>query len=298
MSNIKNIQKMLKGRLRENVSLKDYNTWKIGGKAEYFYEPSDIKDLKLFLELLQNTPITFLGNGSNVLIRDGGISGCVICLKNTLNNYFVKDEEYIFEAGLSCMKMAQITARENYEGLEHLCGIPGSLGGALAMNAGCYGGNIWDHVSTVSLINNDGEIIKKNKNDFIIGYRNTSLKENNFFISAVFKLRKNKLKNSLEKIKEFLQDRRSKQPTGLLSCGSVFKNPKNLYAAKLIESIGLKGYKIGGACISEKHANFIISDKSTKSIDIEKLINFTQKEVFKKKEVILETEVKFIGNKS
>ena len=298
MSNIKKIQKMLKGRLREDVSLKDYNTWKIGGKAEYFFEPSDIKDLKLFLELLQNTPITFLGNGSNVLIRDGGISGCVICLKNTLNNYFVKDEEYIFEAGLSCMKMAQITARENYEGLEHLCGIPGSLGGALAMNAGCYGGNIWDHVSTVSLINNDGEIIKKNKNDFIIGYRNTSLKENNFFISAVFKLRKNKLKNSLEKIKEFLQDRRSKQPTGLLSCGSVFKNPKNLYAAKIIESIGLKGYKIGGACISEKHANFIISDKSTKSIDIEKLINFTQKEVFKKKEVILETEVKFIGNKS
>ena len=298
MSNIKNIQKMLKGRLRENVSLKDYNTWKIGGKAEYFYEPSDIKDLKLFLELLQNTPVTFLGNGSNVLIRDGGINGCVICLKNTLNNYFVKDEEYIFEAGLSCMKMAQITARENYEGLEYLCGIPGSLGGALAMNAGCYGGNIWDHVLTVSLINNDGEIIKKNKNDFIISYRNTSLEENNFFISAVFKLRKNKLKNSLEKIKEFLQDRRSKQPTGLLSCGSVFKNPKNLYAAKLIESIGLKGYKIGGACISEKHANFIISDKSTKSIDIEKLINFTQKEVFKKKEVILETEVKFIGNKS
>jgi len=298
MSNIKNIQKMLKGRLRENVSLKDYNTWKIGGKAEYFYEPSDIKDLKLFLELLKNTPVTFLGNGSNVLIRDGGINGCVICLKNTLNNYFVKDEEYIFEAGLSCMKMAQITARENYEGLEYLCGIPGSLGGALAMNAGCYGGNIWDHVLTVSLINNDGEIIKKNKNDFIISYRNTSLEENNFFISAVFKLRKNKLKNSLEKIKEFLQDRRSKQPTGLLSCGSVFKNPKNLYAAKLIESIGLKGYKIGGACISEKHANFIISDKSTKSIDIEKLINFTQKEVFKKKEVVLETEVKFIGNKS
>tara|TARA_B110000305_G_scaffold227148_1_gene275517 strand:+ start:69 stop:938 length:870 start_codon:yes stop_codon:yes gene_type:complete len=289
---------MLKGRLRENVSLKDYNTWKIGGKAEYFYEPSDIKDLKLFLELLKNTPVTFLGNGSNVLIRDGGINGCVICLKNTLNNYFVKDEEYIFEAGLSCMKMAQITARENYEGLEYLCGIPGSLGGALAMNAGCYGGNIWDHVLTVSLINNDGEIIKKNKNDFIISYRNTSLEENNFFISAVFKLRKNKLKNSLEKIKEFLQDRRSKQPTGLLSCGSVFKNPKNLYAAKLIESIGLKGYKIGGACISEKHANFIISDKSTKSIDIEKLINFTQKEVFKKKEVVLETEVKFIGNKS
>jgi len=297
MSNIKNIQKMLKGRLRENVSLKDYNTWKVGGKAEYFYEPSNLADLKLFLELLKDTPIFFLGNGSNVLIRDGGISGCIICLKNTLNGCSFKNEEYVFDAGLSCMKIAQITARENYQGLEFLCGIPGSLGGALAMNAGCYGGNIWDHVSTVSLINNNGRIIRKNKNDFIINYRSTSLEENNFFISAVFKLKKNKLENSLEIIKKFLKDRRLKQPTGLLSCGSVFKNPHNLHAAKLIESIGLKGYKIGGAYISEKHANFIISDRFTKSIDIEKLINFTQKEVLKKKEVILETEVKFIGNK-
>ena len=297
MSNIKKIQKILKGSLRENVSLRDYNTWKVGGEAEYFYEPYDLKDLKLFLELLKNTPITFLGNGSNVLIRDGGINGCVIFLKNTLNNYLHKNEEYFFEAGLSCMKIAQITARENHEGLEFLCGIPGSLGGALAMNAGCYGGNIWDNVSTVNLINNSGEIIRKNKNDFIIGYRNTSLEENNFFISAVFKLKKNKLENSLEKIKEFLQDRRKKQPTGLLSCGSVFKNPRNLHAAKLIDSIGLKGYKIGGAYISKKHANFIISDKLTKSSDIEKLINFTKKEVFKQREVVLETEVKFIGNK-
>ena len=297
MSNIKNIQKMLKGRLRENISLKDYNTWKVGGKAEYFYEPFDLEDLKLFFKLLENTPIIFLGNGSNVLIRDGGIEGCIVCLKKTLNNYHFKNEEYIFEAGLSCMKMAQITARENYTGLEFLCGIPGSLGGALAMNAGCYGGNIWDHVSTVSLINNNGKIIKKNKNDFIVGYRTTNLEENNFFISAVFKLKKNKLENSLEKIKNFLQDRRSKQPTGLLSCGSVFKNPSNMHAAKLIDSIGLKGYKIGGAYISEKHANFIISDKFTKSSDIEKLINFIKKEVFKKKEVVLETEVKFIGNK-
>jgi len=296
MSNIKNIQKMLRGRLRKNVSLKDYNTWKVGGKAEYFYEPFNLEDLRLFFELLENTPTILLGNGSNVLIRDGGIDGCVICLKKTLNNYSYKNGEYIFEAGLSCMKMAQITARENYTGLEFLCGIPGSLGGALAMNAGCYGGNIWDHVLTVSLINNNGEIIKKNKNDFIVGYRNTNLEENNFFISAVFKLKKNKLENSLDKIKEFLQDRRSKQPTGLLSCGSVFKNPHNMYAAKLIESIGLKGYKIGGAYISEKHANFIISDKLTKSSDIEKLINFIKKEVFKKKEVVLETEVKFIGN--
>ena len=296
MSNIKNIQKMLRGRLRENVSLKDYNTWKVGGKAEYLYEPFNLEDLRLFFELLENTPTILLGNGSNVLIRDGGIDGCVICLKKTLNNYSYKNGEYIFEAGLSCMKMAQITARENYTGLEFLCGIPGSLGGALAMNAGCYGGNIWDHVLTVSLINNNGEIIKKNKNDFIVGYRNTNLEENNFFISAVFKLKKNKLENSLDKIKEFLQDRRSKQPTGLLSCGSVFKNPHNMYAAKLIESIGLKGYKIGGAYISEKHANFIISDKLTKSSDIEKLINFIKKEVFKKKEVVLETEVKFIGN--
>ena len=267
------------------------------GKAEYFFEPYDLNDLKFFLANFQKTNITFLGNGSNVLIRDGGIKGCVICLKNTLKDYEVlKDGEISFEAGFSCMKIAQITARNNLSGLEFLCGVPGSLGGALAMNAGCYGGNVWEKVTKVVLINEKGILIERNKKEFKIGYRNVELEKGSFFVKAIFKLDQNLLNNSQEIIKNFLEDRRKKQPTGLPSCGSVFKNPDHHHAANLIDSLGLKGFKIGGAHISTKHANFIISDKSASSNDIEKLIDYIQKKVYEEKNIFLETEVKFVGN--
>lgn len=296
MKNIEIIKKKIKGSLKEDVSLKAYNTWKIGGNAEYFFEPKNLEDLKTFLKNTTGYDITFLGNGSNVLIRDGGIKGFVVCLKNSLNNYYkVSDNEFIFEAGLSCMKIAQITSINNSTGLEFLCGIPGSLGGALRMNAGCYGGNIWENLKTVTLIDKSGNEIKKYKEDFNINYRNVELDDNLFFINASFSLKKNELNNSSEIIKDYLKDRRSKQPTSLPSCGSVFKNPENSHAANLIESVGLKEYKIGGAYVSKKHANFIISGKTTKSKDIEDLIGYIQTEVYKKKKVFLETEVKFIG---
>ena len=295
---IKSIKKILKGRIRENVCMKEYNTWKIGGSAQYFFEPSNLDDLKKFLENSSNIEIIFLGNGSNVLIRDGGINGCVVSLKNTLNNYTSnKNGKYIFEAGFSCMKIAQITAKDNYGGLEFLCGIPGSLGGALAMNAGCYGGNIWEYVNKAIMINKNGNLVTKNKQEFKYGYRNLELEDNNFFIGATFNLQENQLKNSLDIIKEYLKDRRSKQPTGLPSCGSVFKNPENYHAANLIESSGLKNYKIGKAYISDKHANFIITEPSASSSDVEDLIEFIQKTVFENKNIFLETEVKFIGIK-
>ena len=295
--NFEHIKKNIRGQIRKNVSLKEYNTWKVGGKAEYFFEPKDLKDLKFFLANFQKTNITFLGNGSNVLIRDGGIKGCVICLKNTLKDYkIINDGEISFEAGFSCMKIAQITARNNFSGLEFLCGIPGSLGGALAMNAGCYGGNVWEKVTKVVLINEEGILIERNKKEFKIGYRNVELEKGCFFVSAIFKLDQNLLNNSQEIIKNFLEDRRKKQPTGLPSCGSVFKNPDHHHAANLIDSLGLKGFKIGGAHISTKHANFIISDKSASSKDIEKLIDYIQKKVYEEKNIFLETEVKFVGN--
>tara|TARA_B100001989_G_C24307117_1_gene348638 strand:- start:68 stop:658 length:591 start_codon:yes stop_codon:yes gene_type:complete len=194
------------------------------------------------------------------------------------------------------MKIAQITARNNLSGLEFLCGVPGSLGGALAMNAGCYGGNVWEKVTKVILINEKGILREKNKEEFKIGYRNVELEKGSFFVKAIFKLDQNLLNNSQEIIKNFLEDRRKKQPTGLPSCGSVFKNPDHYHAANLIDSLGLKGFKIGGAHISTKHANFIISDKSASSNDIEKLIDYIQKKVYEEKNIFLETEVKFVGN--
>ena len=165
------------------------------------------------------------------------------------------------------------------------------------MNAGCYGGNIWNNIVDVTLINKRGNLVKRTKDDFKISYRNVEIDENNFFVSASFNLKENKMNNSQNIIKDFLKDRRSNQPTGLPSCGSVFKNPKNLYAAKILDSLGLKGYRIGGAYVSEKHANFIIAERSAKSEDIEKLISFIQKKVYEDTKISLETEVKFIGTK-
>ena len=295
MSNIKKIQKTLRGRLRENVSLKDYNTWKVGGKAEYFYEPIDLEDLKLFLELLDNTPIILLGNGSNVLIRDGGIEGCVICLKKTLNNYSFKDEEYIFEAGLSCMKMAQITARENYAGLEFLCGIPGSLGGALAMNAGAFGSETWPFVTQVEMINRQGELKNRLPEEFEINYRWVSQFDNEWFAAAKFQFN-TQTKNQNSNIKQLLRQRNASQPIGLPSCGSVFKNPQGHHAAQLIEAAGLKGYYHGQACVSNKHANFIISNEQTSAKDIENLVAFIQDMVKQKFNVTLETEMRILGD--
>ena len=298
MKKIDAIEKNLKGRLRKNISLKKYNTWKVGGNAEYFYEPYDLDDLIIFLKLVKNQHVTFLGNGSNVLIRDSGIKGFVVCLKNSLNNFYRgNDGIFTFEAGLSCMKIAQISANQSFSGLEFLCGIPGTLGGALRMNAGCYGENIWKSVDSVVLINRSGALKNKRKEEFNIDYRNVDLDDGNFFVSASFNLKKNRLNDSSDKIKELLKNRRISQPTGLPSCGSVFKNPDNDSAGKILDSLGLKGYRIGGAYVSKKHANFIITEKSAKSGDVEELINFIKHKVLKEKKILLETEVKFIGIK-
>ena len=298
MKKIDAIEKNLKGRLRKNISLKKYNTWKVGGNAEYFYEPYDLDDLIIFLKLVKNQHVTFLGNGSNVLIRDNGIKGFVVCLKNSLNNFYIgNDGIFTFEAGLSCMKIAQISANQSFSGLEFLCGIPGTLGGALRMNAGCYGENIWKSVDSVVLINRSGNLKNRRKEEFNIDYRNVDLDDGNFFVSASFNLKKNRLNDSSDKIKELLKNRRISQPTGLPSCGSVFKNPDNDSAGKILDSLGLKGYRIGGAYVSKKHANFIITEKSAKSGDIEELISFIKQKVLKEKKILLETEVKFIGIK-
>ena len=298
MKKIDAIEKNLKGRLRKNISLKKYNTWKVGGNAEYFYEPYDLDDLKIFLKLVKKEHVTFLGNGSNVLIRDSGIKGFVVCLKNTLNNFYKgNDGIFKFEAGLSCMKIAQISTNQNFSGLEFLCGIPGTLGGALRMNAGCYGENIWKSVNSVVLINRSGNLKNKRKEEFNIDYRNVDLDDGSFFVSASFNLKKNRLNDSSDKIKELLKNRRVSQPTGLPSCGSVFKNPDNDSAGKILDSLGLKGYRIGGAYVSKKHANFIITEKSAKSGDVEELISFIKHKVLKEKKILLETEVKFIGIK-
>ena len=294
--NFEHIKKNIRGKIRENVSLKNYNTWKVGGKAEYFFEPYDLNDLKFFLANFQKTNITFLGNGSNVLIRDGGIQGCVICLKNTLKDYEVlKDGEMSFEAGFSCMKIAQITARNNLSGLEFLCGVPGSLGGALAMNAGCYGSETVDVINSIEICDNFGQRKTITKDKLNLKYRSSKINNTDIVTKAIFNFNygdQNLIKDKINKIKN---KRLESQPIKNKTSGSTFKNPENLHAAKLIEEAGCKGTNFGDAYVSDKHANFLINMGSASATDIENLGKSIVEKVYAKFNVKLEWEVKIIG---
>jgi UDP-N-acetylmuramate dehydrogenase len=274
-----------------------HTSWKTGGNADYYYIASDINDLAKFISKLPtSTPITWIGFGSNLLVRDGGVSGVVVSVVGLLNELKKINETDIFiGAGVSCVKVAHFSAKHGLEGIEFLAGIPGTIGGALAMNAGAYGGEIWSYIKEVETINRKGkrEIFEKDK--FDINYRSVSISENEWFIACKMKLEISTRTVVSDRIKKMLSERADGQPLGKLSCGSVFRNPTNQHAAKLIELCGLKGKKVGGAVISDKHSNFIINTGNATSLDIEQLIEFIQACVYEKYDIKLIPEVRIIG---
>ena len=287
----------LQGELRTQEPMSRHTSWKTGGNADYYYIASDINDLAKFISKLPtSTPITWIGFGSNLLVRDGGVSGVVVSVVGLLNELKKINETEIFiGAGVSCVKAAHFSAKHGLEGIEFLAGIPGTIGGALAMNAGAYGGEIWSYIKEVETINRKGkrEIFEKDK--FDINYRSVSISENEWFIACKMKLEISTRTVVSDRIKKMLSERADGQPLGQLSCGSVFRNPTNQHAAKLIELCGLKGKKVGGAVISDKHSNFIINTGNATSLDIEKLIEFIQACVYEKYDIKLIPEVRIIG---
>jgi UDP-N-acetylmuramate dehydrogenase len=287
----------LQGELRTQEPMSRHTSWKTGGNADYYYIASDINDLAKFISKLPtSTPITWIGFGSNLLVRDGGVSGVVVSVVGLLNELKKINETEIFiGAGVSCVKVAHFSAKHGLEGIEFLAGIPGPIGGALAMNAGAYGGEIWSYIKEVETINRKGkrEIFEKDK--FDINYRSVSISENEWFIACKMKLEISTRTVVSDRIKKMLSERADGQPLGQLSCGSVFRNPTNQHAAKLIELCGLKGKKVGGAVISDKHSNFIINTGNATSLDIEKLIEFIQACVYEKYDIKLIPEVRIIG---
>ncbi|GGI88693.1 UDP-N-acetylmuramate dehydrogenase [Legionella impletisoli] len=288
-----------KGELCLNEPLADYTTWRVGGPAKSLYKPAGLADLSEFLKSLPpSEPILWLGLGSNSLIRDKGFSGTVILTQNCLNELTLLDDQTIrVEAGVSCAKMARFCARNQLSGGEFWAGIPGTMGGALRMNAGCFNGETWNHVIEVETINRFGEIKKRLVNEFEVSYRQVlGLAEEEWFVSATCRLQAGDKDTSLQLIKDLLARRAETQPTNEYNCGSVFRNPPNHYAAKLIEATGLKGYTIGGARVSEKHANFIINtDGKATAQDIEQLIKTVQNIVKEKTAYELIREVHIIG---
>ncbi len=290
-----------KGVLLENESMSRHTSWRVGGTADRFYRPIDINDLAEYLKHLDlDEPVFFLGLGSNLLVTDAGIRGTVICTSGVLNEIKNIDETRIYvEVGVPSPKLAKFSAKSGLTGAEFLSGIPGTIGGALKMNAGAVGGETWDIVESVETIDMQGEIHKRTPEEFSVAYRHVESKEeslqNEWFVSAVIKLSRGNKEESLQTIKNHLNRRGTTQPTQQPNAGSVFRNPEGDYAARLIESCGLKGFCIGGACVSEKHANFIINTGTATAKDITTLIETVHEKVQQQHNVNLIREVQIIG---
>lgn len=289
----------VQGTLLYNESLAQYTTWRVGGPAAKLYKPLHVADLALFLRSLSaNEPLLWLGLGSNSLIKDKGFSGTVIATQGCLKEIQLLDAQTVkVDCGVSCASMARFCARNNLSGGEFWAGIPGTMGGALRMNAGCHGGETWDSVIELHTMTRHGEIKIRKPEEYEVAYRHVVGPVDEWFISAVIKLPVGEKEISLQLIKELLARRASTQPINEYNCGSVFRNPPGDFAARLIESCGLKGYSIGGAMVSQKHANFIINHEGRATAsDIEALIYWVQTKVREMTSVELIHEVHIIGD--
>jgi len=290
----------LRGELLENEPMARHTTWRVGGPARRYYRPADLDDLMQFVgQLPEDEPLYWVGLGSNLLVRDGGIAGTVIATSGLLNGIERTDELSVrVESGVSCAIVARFCAREGLAGAEFLCGIPGTMGGALMMNAGCFGGETWQLVEKVETLDHHGELHQRTPADYQIGYRHVEAPQGEWFVAAHLQLKPGESAELQGRIKELLELRGDSQPTRLPNAGSVFRNPEGDYAARLIETAGLKGRCIGGACVSEKHANFIVNSGDAKAADIEALIEMVQEAVAQRHGVRLQREVHIIGEKA
>jgi len=273
--------------IKFNEPMSKHCSLRTGGQTSQFFVPQDEAALSNFLKN-NKTQLLFVGLGSNLLVRDKGFDGTTIHTKN-FNSLDISKDFIDSGAGTSLAKLSRFSQANLKYGAEFLSAIPGSVGGALAMNAGAFGSEIWQYVVSVKTINLTGDIQERFPSDYKINYRSVIHHfSGEFFISARFNF---DLKQPQDNVRDLLHKRNSTQPIGLASCGSVFKNPKDTYAAKLIESSGLKGFCIGGACVSEKHANYIINQNNASAMDIENLIAHIQNTIKDKHNVELETEI-------
>ena len=280
-----------------NESLKKHTTYGIGGPADLMIFPKSKQDLIRVIKIIYENKIqlTILGSGSNVLVSDNGIRGAVISLKNSLNQIEVDDNILYAECGTMLGKIVKHAVKNNLIGLENLNGVPGTLGGALIMNAGAWGGEISENLIHVEIMNSKSEIQKIQKNDLNFSYRQSSFNKDDILLSAKFNLKKADKDIIKENFIEAQSGRKKSQPLNKRSAGSLFKNPKNNSAGKLLDDAGLKGFSVGDAKISEKHANFFINDGDASSRDMLMLIKKAHKKVKDKFNVNLSLEVKLMG---
>jgi UDP-N-acetylmuramate dehydrogenase len=286
-----------RGELRYDEPMAQHTSWRAGGTARRFYKPQDLADLCAFLQDLEpDEPLLWVGLGSNLLVRDGGFPGTVIFTFGALTALdWLDDNTLRVEAGVSCARVARETTRRGLTGVEFLAGIPGTMGGALAMNAGAFGGETWQRVVAVETVDRYGRLQRHAATEYKVGYRSVSGVSGEWFVAAHLRLEPGDAAAAQRRIRELLNRRGATQPTQQYSCGSVFRNPPGDFAARLIEAAGLKGARLGGAQVSEKHANFIVNDDNASAADIEALLLRVQAAVMRVHGVRLETEVRIVG---
>lgn len=286
---------VLRGTLRFGEPMARHCTWRAGGVAERFYEPADLDDLMAYLHAAPDRePLTWVGLGSNLLVRDGGLAGTVISTSGGLVGLEWLDAHRLrVGAGAACAKVARLAAQRGLGGGEFLAGIPGSVGGALAMNAGAFGGEIWSLVEVVETLDRRGRLQIRDAASFQVGYRSVGLGADEWFVASTLRLVADE--EAARKVRALVARRNETQPLGLPSCGSTFKNPPGDFAGRLIEAAGLKGARVGGAYVSPKHANFIINDGAASAADIEGLMEHVRATVLERCGVALESEVRVLG---
>jgi UDP-N-acetylmuramate dehydrogenase len=283
-------------RVLRDEPMSRHTSWHVGGPADMFFTPLDVADLSMFLQsLAPETAVMWIGLGSNLLVRDGGFRGAVIETHGVFGELERRSDNEVWSgAGVACAKLAKQCIKWGLGPAEFFAGIPGTLGGALAMNAGAFGGETWNHVVSVATLDRAGVRHERPASDFQVGYRHVSGPGQEWFLGALLRFEA-RPGVSNDDIRMLLARRKATQPIGEWSCGSVFTNPPGDHAARLIDSLGLKGFRIGGARVSEMHANFIVNDGTASAADIEQLIEHVRSTVARERGVELSTEVRIVG---
>ena len=297
MINFDELESLIGGKIKKKEMMSKHTYYGIGGPAEAFIVPKDKDDLSKILcyAYRHKVPAYFIGSGSNLLVSDKGIQGLVLSPKRGFKQFKFNKSSLYAESGVMLTRIVKESIKRNLSGLESLIGVPGTLGGALVMNAGAFGGEISNYLRCVDIMNMKGQVISYHPDELDFAYRFSSFKEDEFIISANFILKNEDPKVILRNKENANKGRKSNQPLKFRSAGSVFKNPKNIAAGYLIDKAGLKGTKIGDAEISTKHANFFINHGNASSKDILNLIKLAREKVREKFEINLELEIKLVG---
>lgn len=287
-----------KDNVRINEPMKNHTTFKIGGPAQYYVTPESVTQIQEVVSLCKdkNIPLHVIGNGSNILVGDDGVDGVVLALFNTFSDYEIKDNVITAQAGMSLIKLAVIALREGLTGLEFASGIPGSVGGAVYMNAGAYDGQMKDVVTSVTVLDEAGNIRILSRDELDMGYRTSTVAKHNMIVlQVIIELKAGDKEQIKDRMNQLSELRKQKQPLEYPSAGSTFKRPEGYFAGKLIADAGLKGYSIGGAAVSEKHAGFVVNMGGATAKDVVELTDYIKKRIIEQFGVTLELEIKKIG---